>query len=529
VAIDTGLPVKRARVVTSGAAGGARAVLTDEAGRYEITRLVAGAVIVSASKEGLVATSYGQRSWPGNGTSLTLREGQRIDHVDIALPRGGVVTGRALDEFGEPLVGATVRAWRILWLNGGVRAAPGGSDIADDRGVYRVFGLTPGSYYVSATRATTAGERALSADRDIEPVGGTSVGYAPTYHPSGASLAEATAVRVKAGQETTGIDVNVRLVTLAEVSGSVVTPDPSARVSVSLIADGQAGFGPTPFEATVFRDGTFRFADVPPGQYLAFAEEMGSGGRLAIAGVGTRRFALQPVLVAGQNVRGLTITLGTGGTVTGTVSFEATRSQPPTDLGGFRVVTTGARSLIGMPGSASQVHPDGTFTLTNVPPLPVLLDVVVPTRAPDARASGWQLKGIYLGGREITDTPIQVSQGQSLSDVLVVFSDSVSGLAGEVRQGSQPAASSAVLVFSSDPALWRMPQSRYLRMARTDPQGHFDIHPLPPGRYYVQALVDIDPLQWTNPDVLDRLRETASVVTVNENETKTISLFVGVR
>jgi hypothetical protein len=113
--------------------------------------------------------------------------------------------------------------------------------------------------------------------------------------------------------------------------------------------------------------------------------------------------------------------------------------------------------------------------------------------------------------------------------VLVVFSDTASGVNGTVHDGSKAASGCAVVVFSSDDTLWRLPQSRYLRMARTDADGHFEIHPLAPGRYYVQAVADLDPLQWTNPDVLERLRQTATVVTVSENETKSIDLFVGSR
>jgi hypothetical protein len=505
-------------------------VITDESGRYEITRLGAGSVVITASKEGLLPTSFGQRSWPGNGTPLTLRDGQRVDRVDIALPPGGVVTGRIFDDGGDPLVGAAVRVSRVVWLNGEVRAAPGGSDTADDRGEYRVFGLTPGRYYVSATRGNAANEGALSARGDGQAPGAASAAYAPAYYPSAASVTEAAAITVKAGQETTGIDVIVRLVPVVEVSGLIVTAEASARVTVSLLADGQLGFAPPGLRAVMSRDGTFRIPDVPPGRYLAFAQELGSGAQRAGGSDAKLRFALQPLVVAGQNVTGLSLTLGSGGTVTGSISFEATRSEPPRDLSGFRVMTTGARSSIGVPASVAQVRPDGTFAITSVPPLPMLVDAAVPSRTPDAGArSPWRLKSVYLNGQETTDTPIQVSPEQSVSGVLVVFSDSVSGLSGIVREDATPAAGCAVVVFAFDETLWRLPQSRYLRMARTDAEGHFEIHPLAPGRYYVQAVADLDPLQWTNPDVLERLRQTASVVTIGENETKSIDLVVGSR
>lgn len=531
VTLDSGVPVKRARVVASGtAAQGTRAVFTDENGKYQITRLAAGTIVISASKDGLLTTSFGQSSWPGNGTSLTLREGQRIDQVDIALPRGGVLTGRVLDEGGEALVGATVRASRVTWVNGEMRAAPGGTDVSDDRGVYRVFGLTPGTYYLSAMRARDVTDPRVAGDTEAQDGSGTPTGYAATYHLSGANLAEATPVRVRAGQETGGIDVNVRLVPVVEVSGIATSSNTAGRISVRLLPDEQEGFGPPALDAVVSRDGAFRAGDVPPGRYLVFAQEIGSASNGGSRGLGKLQFAVQSLEVGGRNVTGLAMTLGSGGTVTGNVTFEATKSPPPTNFAGFRVMATGVRSSLGVGAPVSQVRADGTFTIESIPPLPVLLDAAVPARIAGSReGQSWRVKAIYLNGQDISDVPIEVRPGQSLSGVVVVFSDSVSGLSGEVRDGSQPAANCAVVVFSVDATLWRTPQSRYLRMTRTDVAGRFDIRPLPPGPYCVRALKDIDPLQWSNPDVLERLRADASTVTVIENETRSINLVLGAR
>lgn len=217
--------------------------LTDNAGRYEITGLSPGTIAISAAKGGFLAASYGQTRWPGSGTSLTLREAERLERIDITMPRGGVVSGQVFDEAGEPLVGVVVRAARVVWLNGEPRAASGGSDTTDDRGQYRVYGLTPGTYSVSATGRAGPGAP-LTAEGES---GGQDLampaGYAPTYYPSAVSVADAGAVRVKAGQETLGIDVAVRLVSMAEVSGIWSNPEvlEQLRETASLvtIAEGE--------------------------------------------------------------------------------------------------------------------------------------------------------------------------------------------------------------------------------------------------------------------------------------------------
>src|SRR5439155_1009943 len=63
----------------------------------------------------------------------------------------GSIAGRILDEDGEPMPGATVRVMRYQYLQGDRRLVPVGTSQTDDKGNYRVWGLMPGDYYVTAT------------------------------------------------------------------------------------------------------------------------------------------------------------------------------------------------------------------------------------------------------------------------------------------------------------------------------------------------------------------------------------------
>ena len=151
VTADTGRPVKRARVLATAAElPQGRAALTDDSGAFEITDLPAGRYTLNASKTGFVSLSYGQRRPLQAGTPLQLADGQQLKGVEFRLPRGGAISGHIFDEDGEPMPGAMVRVMRYQYLQGDRRLMPVGADQTDDRGQYRVWGLNPGEYYVSA-------------------------------------------------------------------------------------------------------------------------------------------------------------------------------------------------------------------------------------------------------------------------------------------------------------------------------------------------------------------------------------------
>jgi hypothetical protein len=94
-----------------------------------------------------------------------------------------------VDETGEPVIGTRAQASRLDWLNGGSRWTVAGSDGTDDRGSYRIFGLQPGTYCVSAVPPQHV-ELPVDRQRGVDPAG--VLAYAPTYHPCAIALEEAT-------------------------------------------------------------------------------------------------------------------------------------------------------------------------------------------------------------------------------------------------------------------------------------------------------------------------------------------------
>src|SRR5215831_7949427 len=151
VAGDTGSPVRRAQVRISSPDIGSKTALTDNQGRYEFRELPAGRFNLSVSKSGYVAMQYGQSRPFEPGKPIDLVDAQVMDKLDVALPRGGVLAGRVVDEAGEAVAEADVVAMRMQFQSGKRRLVPTGRNATtNDLGQFRIYGLPPGEYYVSA-------------------------------------------------------------------------------------------------------------------------------------------------------------------------------------------------------------------------------------------------------------------------------------------------------------------------------------------------------------------------------------------
>jgi uncharacterized protein (DUF2141 family) len=147
----SGTPVRRARVNLSGAAlRGGRSVITTDDGRFQFTALPAGRYTMTASKAGYVDIAYGAKRAGRPGTPIQLIDGQKLEKAVINLPKGSVVTGIVIDDNGEPSPGTAVRAMRFVMRTGEKTLQQAGQDTTDDRGMYRIYGLQPGDYIVSA-------------------------------------------------------------------------------------------------------------------------------------------------------------------------------------------------------------------------------------------------------------------------------------------------------------------------------------------------------------------------------------------
>jgi hypothetical protein len=142
------------------------------------------------SRNGYVTEEYGQKKPGEPGATFTLRPGQRIADVLFKLGRAGEISGRVFDEDGEPLVGVAVCAMRQAYKDGRKSFQVTTQEETNDLGEFRVFGLAPGRYYISAEMPgweRVVGDREFSGSEK----GSGDKGYAKIYCPSAQDVAGA--------------------------------------------------------------------------------------------------------------------------------------------------------------------------------------------------------------------------------------------------------------------------------------------------------------------------------------------------
>jgi hypothetical protein len=171
IAEGAGTPVRRARVTLTGTElRGSRSVVTTDEGRFAFAALPAGRYNMTASKAGYVNIAFGAKRAGRPGTPIQLLDGQRLEKATIYLPKGAVVTGVVIDEAGEPSPGTNVRAMRFAMRTGERTLEQAGQSTTDDRGIYRIYGLQPGEYIVSASPRNQGLDVRQTIQAEIEAV-----------------------------------------------------------------------------------------------------------------------------------------------------------------------------------------------------------------------------------------------------------------------------------------------------------------------------------------------------------------------
>jgi Carboxypeptidase regulatory-like domain len=563
---QTSRPIRRAVVTLTGSDFTRRRVaVTDDAGRFTFASLPASNFSLNATKAGYVSAIYGaRRPGRGPGVPIALADGQRFP-VTLKMLRGAVVTGTIRDSAGRPAQ-AQVQVMQYQ-MSGGERVlnpfysgfliSPLGLN-TDDRGIYRIFGMPPGEYVVSATVRAAPGELRATSPEEIRwamqttqsggvaagtvaanttpPPSGQTVGYAPVYYPGTVDPEAATLITLAAGEERTGVDLNLQLVPTSRLEGTIVGEDgrPAAAASITILPTRIVG---SPFQTmprATINNGRFTVPGLTPGRYVITARGRGAGAGPPAAGgrggAGPTSWAMQEITVTGQDLTNLELRLEPAMTMSGRLVFESATGQTPPSMTGFRpslgAWRQGTGPTVSVTVPSATVDAEGRFRFGSVVPGRYRVNAFGgPTNAD--RLPLWTFKSAAVNGRDITDQPLEIRPGEDLPELVITFTDRATEVTGTLFDGAgRPTSGLTIIAFPVRRELW-IQGSRHVRPSPAASDGKYKLIGLPPAEYYFAAVTEYEFQDLWDVSFLDQLAAGAFKVTIAEGEKKVQDVRMG--
>lgn len=559
--------------------------LTDDKGRVTFSDLPPGDFTINATKARFFDGSYGKRRAGGTGMPLSLPAGQSISDLKIELFKPAVISGYVFDDGNEPIIGAQVVALRREFTGGQWRFTPIGSEVTDDEGSYRIFGLMPGEYIVSvpsvqvtmpiatfeavaATGSSTGdlsaffvkfflegqgpggGERLMSRlvfDKDDRHVllaahatpppaeGRREFAYPTQYYPTADAIPTALPVSIVSGEDHRGVNFALRPVRTARIEGMVVGPNGAvANQTLRLLPVDTDDFGlGTETAATVSApDGTFAFLRVPAGRYTIEARSVAglipstsdaTGPPILVDTPGSQPtlWGRASVALDDADVDDVIVLMAPSLTVNGRAVFEGNTTRPTPEQLGRIPVSLTSASGAAGPVTQARLDASGQFVIRGLVPGEYFVRV-------DGAPPGWYLKSAIAAGRDVSDSALELSSGADMA-VTITFTDRATEVAGTVRDARGLAAAGAtVIAMPASATTGRLNPTR-TREVRTSSTGVFTISGLPSGDYYFVAIDDAASEGWQDPARLVALRNLATRLTLRDAEKRSLELRTSVR
>ena len=537
IAEASGGPIAYASVVLIGAGTGVLKVTsTDRQGQFAFAALPDDRYTIGVSKLPYLGAIAGARRPARPGSAVVVASGAAVTGVSIRMTLGAAISGTLLDERGQPATGGTVVAQQRKLQNGErvMISVPGGAVQTDDRGRYRIHGLPPAEYVVSALtlHSTVSGVAALT-DAEVDavlagqrpaapaqpmPMGGG--GQSPVYYPGTTRLSNATVIALAGGEERQNVDIPWQAATLTRITGMVSTPDGSPLPQTSVMLETVPGTGVTSTATTVRvgPDGQFAIQQpLPPGTYtlLAQASQQAAFAAATVEASGTDLMVplvLQPPL----QVSGRIVAVGSG--------------RAPSLAGQRLQISALSSALRALRPDLPPATATGDFTISRLLPGQYMLSGT-PFFGASNDSVTWGIGSITVDGRDVTDRAIDIQPASLPKELLVTFTDQWQEVSGTLTNAQGAGVSDyTMLIFPTDESYWLYNSRRHVT-AQPASDGRYRLGGpgpamLPPGEYYLAAVTDVSRDEQYDPAFLKALVPSSLKVSVSPGQKVTQNLRV---
>jgi protocatechuate 3,4-dioxygenase beta subunit len=507
----TGAPLRNTAVslAPSPVAGMAQSTLigsgavSDAEGKFAMKGIGPGTYRLSATRAGYLQSQYGARGPGKQGTPLTLVARQSMTAVAMRMTRGGVITGKVLDDLGDPVERASVATMRYRFMGNERQLFQSLGASTDDQGNYRIFGLDPGRYYL---RVTPSSSNLSSINQSGPP---TTTTYIPVYYPNTAEESSAGQIEIGAGSEMAGVNFALTRSRTYRITGDVQDMIGGGNSITVLLRPrkGPTMPGGTRFTTLNAKQSKLEIQGVVPGSYVLIAA-MSDQGRTYNGQV--------EIDVTDRDISGISIPLQAGSEIAGEVRVE---DEAQIDLTALQVSANGMSTVSLMTAAAgapssftfgtraqAKVAEDGKFTLTNVFADANRLSL---TGLP----AGFYVKAMQMGSQDVLESAPDFASAQG-SGLRITVSGKAGTATGTVTDSSdKPVGGAAVVLIPKSEK--RRAGSQFYKTAITDQKGLFTIKGVDPGDYKAYAWEDVETQAWMDPEFLKPVESKGVAVTVD--------------
>lgn len=500
VKLGSGEPLKNARIrlQSQDDHNESHSVTSDAAGRFELKGIPPGRYRLVVKRDGFISQAYGQRKPDDPGTILALRPGTTMKDLLFRMIPWAVISGRVINDDGDPLPWVQVHAMRESYFGGKRSLFTDTTVPTNDRGEYRLFGLRPGRYLIQADyrpdeQMTGNGEIQMRDDAE-------STGYVPTYFPAGSDPVRASSLTVTAGEEIPGIEILMRRVEVFSIRGRIMLVGArrsSGGFTASLLP--RDNFYALPSRDAIIDDktGTFVIHDVIPGSYGLTAHTSEDGKKFQ---------AYQNIDLGNADLDGVNLALQSGTTLSGRIIWEGA----PQLEGNRLMIFLHAPAMV----TRAAVSPGWTFLLPEVYDVPYNPNLY-------GLGKDCYVKAIRYSSSVSPDDPITPVRGSNATLDITVSSRGARAQGTVASSEGLPAAGVYVVLV---PDAAHRTAHRLYKSGVTDQLGRFDIHGIPPGDYKLFSWEDVESGAWEDPEFLKSFEEKGQSISLDEAELKSVAL-----
>ena len=502
VSATTGTPLAQTRVTLTDTnnSRNVASLLTGEDGRFAFRRLGPGKYSLQGSRRGYLTSGYQQHEqfW----SALVTGEKLETQNLVLRLMPAAVLSGKVLDEAGEPVRGAEVKLYMEQRANGMTRVMPAGNTPTNDLGVFEFFSLSPGKYFAAVSAKPWYAVHPPSA-----PPGSTvsapvlvdkplDVAYPSTYYGGTTSSDEASPILIKGGDRE---EIEISL-----------APVESLRLLFHVPEEGQQ----QGFQAPVLEKRVFDSVDYVPIEGVNPV----SPGVMELTGVPAGKYTVRIPAAQGQAAKFTEADIRNDGQELETNKAELAASMKltvelPSDEPAPTQLALALQDERGQIAAFNLVGADGRVAFDDL--AAGSYKIIAARTAEKAYAVG----RILEENGQAVGPNVNVTEGAELQ-LRVTLTEGVASVQGIVKRGDKPASGIMVVLIPASPES----QQDLFRRDQTDSDGSFSLPNIIPGTYKVAAIEDAWDFDWSQPSALARYAQNGQPVTISAGKTGTIRL-----